>query len=335
MLEFAIWILIFVTSGVLVGTFGPIALDRLVVRFARNARYRFGRLKIYIASIVVLSIGTWYLISQLNFPQRIASSKVQEIIGTSGPLTADTDFLGSTRATQSHAIKLDPGRTDLPLVVTYAWKPPRSAFALPQEAAAFMSGAGQKDMKISGAPPCSHNIEGHIGEFASCTHHDSSGQFNFVWNVSDLTNAQDIILTIRLGATAVDGKFELRSCVPKGDDEICGDKYDSDRISAIGEAISVAYGGETVDARHSDKATSNDGVLTVDAVNGTITLKPTITNPFGLTAKQLVILGLLGTVLGAIFGNGILFAIILALRKAKPVPAPIRVPVTTNKPKKL
>jgi hypothetical protein len=45
------------------------------------------------------------------------------------------------------------------------------------------------------------------------------------------------------------------------------------------EATSVAYGGEAVDARHSDKATTNDGVLTVDAANGTITLKPTITNP--------------------------------------------------------
>lgn len=332
MIEFTKWILVFIASGLVAGLLGFAALNRLVGHLPVGAKPGIGRLEIFVGSIFVLSVASWLLISPVNLPERIASIKVEEISGVSGLQTADLDTTAAGIATQSHAITLNPGRTDRPLTVRYTWSPPRFAIELPEVAAVFLSGAGQKGMKIGGVPPCPETFKGRVGEYGSCAYRDSSGRFIFAWNVSGLTDTQEISLTIRLGATAVEGNFEVQFCTSKGDYKVCGDKEKSNVVGP-GDYASVLYGDETVEAHRGDMATSKDGVLTVDGTNGAITLKTTITNPFGLTAQQLLVLGMAGTVLGALLGNGILFAI-LSLRKPKSLAEPIRVPAGANRPRK-
>jgi hypothetical protein len=224
-------------------------------------------------SLIIVPIEVWLLISlthiQPSLP-RFASGDVQKIDGVTGPPKADLDTSAVTNVLQSHIIKVEPGRTDLPLKVRYIWTPPEFAIALPEEAAAFLSGSGGKNMKIRGVPACPKTLEVRGDEIGSCSHSDANGRFTFVWDVSGLTDAQDVSLTIRLGATAPVGNFKEQFCSRRGDTGVCGDKKKSNVIGP-GDSASILYGEETVVADRGHIATSKDGVLTVDAANGIVT----------------------------------------------------------------
>lgn len=176
MIEFIEWISIFVVAGLAAPFFGPFVVNQLVpfsisevLSLATDflslwQPYAYNKPRVVVPwKRVPNSIATWLIVflvaglllgSPLNTPARVSSGNVQDVRGVSGPETADLDTGATALLSQVHTITLDPGRTDRPLTVRYTWSPPGIAVELPEQAAAFMTGAGPKDMKINAALPC-------------------------------------------------------------------------------------------------------------------------------------------------------------------------------------
>ncbi len=323
MIEFLKWISIFVLSGAIAGCIYGIGA-------ARSRVFYTWRWPLLITGTFIVGLGSWLVASFFSRPPPNTITLERNIDALSGPLIADVNVNDYTMLLQGHSIRIDVGRSDRPITVEYRWTAPRVTITLPEEAAAFITGAGSKDMKISGAPGCPETIKGRVSEIPACAHRDSDRQFLFTWLVHGLGEPQEITLVLRLGATAVNGSFETQQCTPLAgsDTNICGAKKVVDHLSPAGDSILVTYGDEQLEGRSWHAAKSKDGAITLDATNGIVTLKASVRNAIGLTNQQLSLLTLLGTILGALLGNGIIFALIALRNKAAPaaVHAPIRPP---------
>jgi hypothetical protein len=331
-----VWLSMFVATGLIVGLAAAV-----IPRFAGIHRMEMsGAHKRLFSSITLLLLiaAGWSIVNTFNVPARTVLMGKQELRGVSGPLTADTNPEDSTFFVQSHSIRIDPGRIDQPVTITYTWGPPRAVVTYPKEAAAFLTGVGSKDMKITGMPPCPETVKGRISEVPSCAHRDSMGKFVFGWALSGISDSQTVKAMVRLGATAVNGTFETQVCRRVADTSLCNEKNTVASFSAAGagNGTSVLYGDEKVEVHTGDSATSKDGAVTVDGANGTLALTTVVKDSIHLTRQQATLLGFLGTVLGALLGNGILLAV-LSLWKPAPTASPqvkVRVPPLSPRPRR-